>query len=81
MDNALYWEAIAKWQRDEIIKKCSSFKEEDDEVLALNEIIARKDALLEYGCTQIELAEKTVKELLAENKRLRDRLDKLDGHN
>ena len=42
-DREAYWRSIAEWQRDEIIKKCDSFKEEDDETDGLTAELAKKD--------------------------------------
>jgi len=51
-----YWRSIAEWQRDEIIKKCDSFKEEDDEIDRLRaELAEAEDAYDSLSETDTEL--------------------------
>ena len=63
-DTLKYWQSIAKWQRDEIIKKCDSFKAEDDEIERLRAEAAEKDAKIQrlesrgISDMQFELKEK-----------------------
>ena len=62
-----YWRSIAEWQRDEIIKKCDSFKEEDDEIDRLTaELVEEKRArIAEVRCSARRL--KRIAELEVQN--------------